>query len=158
MPRDWRAQLENMSPVMRMVHLASRYDAFDVEGFRGEILRNMRAAYNDELNIQARRVGCDRVGGLREGPILSELNEVAERDAESIVNTFNYDLAVAIQHIKQETPRANRRTYAAKMSAWNERRSGWKNPTPTATSVTASTKVKTSIILITLGPVTPMAI
>jgi len=128
MPRDWRALLENMSPVMRLVHLAARQDAFDVESIRGELLRNMRAAYNDELNIQARRVGCNRTGGVREGPILSALNEIAKEHAGSIVNTYNYDLALAIQHIRQEVPSANRYTYAARLSGWNERREKWKNP------------------------------
>jgi len=130
MPRDWHALLENMSPVMRLVHLAARWDQFDVEQQRGEYLRSMRAAYNDELNIQARRVGCgNQVGRMREGsPALPQLRAAAERHAESIVNTYNYDLAVAIQHIRQETPTANRYTYASRLSAWNERRGAWKTP------------------------------
>jgi len=127
MPRDWRAQIENLTPVGRLVHLAARYDAFDVEGIRGDLLRNMRAAYNDELNIQARRVGCDRTGGVREGSILSKLNDRARWHAASIVNTYNYDLAIAIQHIRQETPTANRYTYVARLSVWDANRAGWKD-------------------------------
>jgi hypothetical protein len=130
MPRDWHALLENFSSVMRMVHLAARWDAFDVERQRGEYLRDMRAAYNDELSIQARNVGCgDKVGQMREGsPALPQLRDRAEIHAESVVNTYNYDLALAIQHIKAETPRANRHTYASRLSGWNERRNDWKVP------------------------------
>jgi len=130
MRRDWHALLEDMSPVMRLVHLAARWDQFDVEQQRGDYLRSMRAAYNDEISIQARNVGCgDQTGRMREGsPALPQLRAAAERHAESVVNTHNYDLAVAIIGIRQETPSANRNTYVSRLSAWNERRNAWKTP------------------------------
>jgi len=127
MARDWRAAVGDLSDVGKLVHLAARYDAFDVESIRGSLLRDMRAAYNDELNIQARRAGCNRVGGVREGPILSKLNEKSRWHAESIVNTYNYDLAIAIAHIRQETPTANRYTYAKRLEGWYEKRAAWKD-------------------------------
>ena len=127
MPRNWQAVVDSLSDVGKLVHLAARWDAFDVEAKRGSILRDMRAAYNDELNIQARRVGCDRMGGVSEGPILTKLNDQARWHAESIVNTFNYDLAIAIEHIRQETPTANRYTYVSRLRPWYESRAAWKD-------------------------------
>jgi len=105
-----------------------RYDDFDAEAFRGTLLRAARAAYNDELEIQAQRKGCSRSARLGNGPILSELNDRAEWAAQSIVNTYNYDLAIAIQHIRSEVPTANRYVYAKRLETWNAARAQWKNP------------------------------
>jgi hypothetical protein len=63
---------------------------------------------------------------LTNGAILSGLNQVAATDAEGIVNTYNADLAHAIQRIRAETPRANRATYARRVQDWAEARSAWK--------------------------------
>lgn len=129
MPRNWQAAVDRLSNVGKLVHLAMRMDAFDVTQVRGELVRHLRAAYNDELGIQAARVGCaDRQGRLTTGPILSALGEEAAADAESIVNTYNYDLAIAIAHIRTETPTANRYVYAHRLRQWHEARSAWKVP------------------------------
>ena len=130
MPRNWQAVVDGLSDVGKLVHLAARWDAFDVEAKRGSILRDMRAAYNDEMNIQARNAGCgDKLGRMREGsPALPQLRDRAQIHAESIVNTFNYDLAIAIAHIRQAVPTANRYTYVARLRPWYESRAAWKDP------------------------------
>lgn len=126
--RDWRAALEGASQVMKLVHLAAREDEFDQEAIRSELLQQMRTFYNDELTLTAARFGCTgRTGLVTNGPILSDLNDLAARDAESIVNTFNYDLAVAIAHIRQEHPRANRHHYAYYLREWHANRASWKD-------------------------------
>jgi hypothetical protein len=129
MPRDWRPLVDQMTDVQKLVHLAHRQDSVDVEQRRIELLQAARHAYENELTIQAARVGCPgRVGRLANGPLLSELNDACAAWAESIANTYNYDLAVAIQNIAAETPMANRNTYAKRLRDWHEQRSGWKNP------------------------------
>jgi hypothetical protein len=129
MPRDWRPLVDEMSNVQKLVHLAARWDMVDEENWRGEILRKMRTAYDEELTIQANRVGCPgRRGQLRNGPLLSALNDTAKEHAASIVNTYNYDLALLILNVGRETPRANRFTYAARYRVWYAARSAWKNP------------------------------
>lgn len=127
MPRDWRAAVGNLSEVGKLVHLAMRQDAFDEEALRGTLVRASRDAYNDELGILAARMGCRRQGVLRTGPILSKLNATAKMHSESIVRTFNYDLATAIQHIRSEVPTANRHVYAYRLKEWAAARAEWKN-------------------------------
>lgn len=129
MPRDWRAVVDGMTDVQKLVHLAARWDAFDEEATRGSLLRAMRRHYDDELTIQAGRIGCPgRRGQVRNGPILTELNNVCIGHAASIVNTYNYDLAIAIRHIGVETPTANRHVYASRLQAWEAARAKWKGP------------------------------
>ena len=129
MPRRWEGIVDAMSPVQKLVHLAMRLDAVEQERIRGELTRMRRRAYEDELTIQARRVGCGgRRGRLTIGPSLTALNELSKEDAASIVNTYNYDLAAAILNIAAETPTANRHVYARRLSAWEAKRSQWKGP------------------------------
>ena len=126
--RDWQSLVDGFSPVMKLVHLAMRMTEDDVQRFRGEWLRQRRQAYEDELTLQAGRVGCPgRRGRLTEGESLSQLNDAALRDAQSVVNTYNYDLAVAIMHIRAEMPTANRHVYARRLADWDEKRAAWKD-------------------------------
>jgi len=120
MPLDPRVIIDQLSTVQRLVHLAARFDSVDEERLRSELLSVRRKAYNDELSIQAGNVGCPgQVGRLGNGNILSVLNEASKTDAASIVNTYNYFLALEIQRAGQENPRGNRNYYAAKVTAWN---------------------------------------
>ena len=127
MPRDWAGAVGDMSYVQTLIHLSMRQTADDVERIRGELLRQRRKAYEDELTIQAARVGCPgRRGRLTTGPSLTELNNQSKADAQSITNTYNYDLAMAIQHIASETPTANRHVYAKRLAGWEAKRAAWK--------------------------------
>jgi hypothetical protein len=127
--RQWQPLVDSLTNVQKLVHLAMRYDVVDQERIRGELLRVRRLAYEDELNIQAANVGCaGRKARLGNGSILSTLNDMSERDAISIVNTYNYDLAIAIRNIFTEVPTANRYTYAARLRDWEAARSKWKTP------------------------------
>ena len=126
--RDWPPRVDALPDVGKLVHLAMRMTMDDVERLRGQWLRQRRLAYEDELTVQAGRVGCSgRRGRLTEGPSLSQLNEQALRDAESFVNTYNYDLAIAIEHIRAETPTANRNVYASRLADWDTKRAAWKD-------------------------------
>jgi len=106
-----------------------RLDQFEAERMGTELMRVARRAYESEITIQAARVGCGRrAGRLTNGAILRELSDQGKEWSTSIVNTYNYDLAVAIQAIKTETPAANRNVYAARLRSWEARRSAWKTP------------------------------
>lgn len=129
MPLDWGKALEPLSRVQKLVHLAMRYDSYDVDRIRTELLQTRRRAFEDELTIQAARAGCPgRSGMLTNGPILSELNEQCATDAASIANTYNYDLVGAIVTIRSETPTANRWVYAKRLREWEAKRAEWKVP------------------------------
>jgi hypothetical protein len=126
--RDWRAAIVDASPVMTLVHEAVRQDNFDTASIQAGLEQISRSFYNDELTLMAAAHGCDsRHGRLESGIIQSDIDADAATDATSIVNTYNYDLAVAIRHIRQEHPRANRYHYARYLTEWNEKRSSWKD-------------------------------
>lgn len=129
MPRDWEALVAELTDVQKLVHLAMRMTPFDADRIRGELLAVRRDAYVDELTIMASQVGCPgRRGRLSGGPSLTELSEASQADGESIVNTYNWDLAVAIDAIHEENPRANRNTYARRLQEWDAKRGEWKAP------------------------------
>lgn len=129
MPKNWQARVDELSNVGRLVHLAARFDSVDEEQVRAGLLGIRRKAFEDELKIQARRAGCgDRAPRLLDEGLLTELSETSQRDAASIVNTYNFDLAVQIQAIRNETPTANRHVYANRLATWETRRSQWKAP------------------------------
>lgn len=126
--RNWQEQVSGMTRVQKLVHLAKRFALDETQQLRSELLRDMRLAYQDELTIQARRMGCNRQGLLRNGPILSQLNDLALVRAGQIANTYNYDLSIAIQAIYSRNPRANRHYYARWLETWEEYRAAWKLP------------------------------
>jgi len=127
-PRRWEGIVDSLSPVQKLVHLAVRLDVVEEERIRGELLKMRRRAYEDELTIQARRVGCpSRRGRLTAGPSLTALNDMSRIDAASIANTFNYDVAIAIENIGIEVPTANRNVYVKRLSEWEARRDRWKS-------------------------------
>jgi hypothetical protein len=128
MPLDWRGVVGGMTRVQKLVHLAARYDPVDEERIKGELLAMRRQAYDQELTIQARHVNCTRQGRLTNSRILSDLTKESERDAASIVNTYNYYLAHRILAIFSDVPRANRFTYAARLRGWYPNYWGWKQP------------------------------
>ncbi len=130
MPKlDWYSIVseDRYTDVMRLVHLAARSDPVRIEEIRVQLLNHRRAAYEDELTIQAAHVGCPgRRGALGAGPSLSELNQMSVDNAESIANTYNYHLAHCIIRIHDETPSANRHVYASRVAAWEGGYWGWK--------------------------------
>jgi len=125
----WPAAVDDLSDVGKLVHLAYRQDAVDEEQIALQLLRVRREAYEQELTLQAARVGCPgKVGRLGEGPVLSGLKDASNQDARSIIGTLNYDIASQISAIRAETPTANRHVYAKRLTDWNNKRSAWKNP------------------------------
>jgi hypothetical protein len=128
--RDWQSVVrsDSFSDPMRLVHLAMRLEEMDADRIRGELVKARRRAYEDEITIQARRIGCSaRRGNLRAGPSLTELNEMSRADGESVVNTYNVDLAAAIANIRSEVPTANRHVYAKRLADWEGKRNKWKS-------------------------------
>lgn len=128
--RPWQTRVNDLeSRTTRLVHLAARMDVTDQSRLRESLLKAAVRAYADELTIQAARAGCPgRQGRLTTGAALTELNDKAKEDAASIVATYNYDLVSAIEHIKAQTPSANRNTYASRLAEWDLARNSWKSP------------------------------
>ncbi len=127
--RDWRPLFDAMTNVQKLVHLAKRYALDEITTVRAAIMRLHRRAYESELTIQAAHVGCDsRQGHLTNENILADLQVMARDAAEGIANTYNYDLVIAIEHIRQQNVFANRHYYAKHLSIWEASRDKWKIP------------------------------
>lgn len=125
--RDWQGRVDDLPNVGKLVHLAMRMTEDDVTRMTGELTKQRRLVYEDEITIQAERVGCGgRRGRLTTGPSLSALREQSQKDATSIVNTYNYDLAMAVEHIRSQVPTANRHVYAKRLQEWEQTRAAWK--------------------------------
>jgi hypothetical protein len=115
--------------------LAARRDSVDAERVRADLLSMRRKAYNDELGIQAAHVGCPgAVGRLGNGAILSQLNADSERDAASIINTYNYFLGLEIIRVYEVNPRGNRYYYAKAIREWQP--TYWQHKDPLITVTT----------------------
>lgn len=111
-----------LSNVQKLVRLAMKYDSVQTNAVRADLTRARQRAYNDEIGIQARRAGCTRSGTLTGGPALSELDQMSKADAEAFTEAYNSDLTAAIFQIGQDTPSANRNTYAARLRTWEGQR------------------------------------
>lgn len=112
--------------VRLLVHLAMRMDMVDEQQITAEVFREKRESYEEELTAQARNVGCNRQGVMDEKTMKQAHDQSAEEGA-GIVNTYNYDLAYAINNIHDQFPTANRVTYAKYLGQWDQKRASWKN-------------------------------
>ena len=124
----WQTLVEQLSPVGKLVHGQMMQDDIAEQERRGMLTAQRAKAYEQELKIQASRVGCDQYSGsLRIGPEWVALDEQSVNDARSITNTYNRDLARQVAKIRQDVPTANRHVYAKRLRDWNAGRSEWKN-------------------------------
>jgi hypothetical protein len=118
---------QEFTRVQKLVHLAMRQDMVDEATIKTQLVRMGRRAYEDELTLMAASLGCPgRRGHLRNGPMLSELSEMYEGHAASIVNTYNYYLAMEIQRIREEYRAGNRHYYAKRLVEWDKGYWEWK--------------------------------
>lgn len=126
-PRDWQATIEDFTRVQKLVHLSVRMQPEDAPGIQNEIFKQKRLAYEDELASQAAAVGCAGRKGVTSPVLLSAMMEEARTESLGIISTYNYDLAISIRNIRQETPTANRNVYAKRINEWEEARNEWKS-------------------------------
>jgi hypothetical protein len=126
---DWRVIVAAMLLLYRLLHQATRQEEEYTKSLQAELLSERIRFYEDELTSQAARVGCpNRRGHLTNQAIIDQLNELSRRDAESIANTYNRDLAATIARIGKDAPGAGRAEFRKRLAAWEEKRASWKNP------------------------------
>lgn len=124
--RNWHEQFDEMTRVQKLVHLAKRYAIDEIATVKAALMRLQRRAYEAEITIQAQHAGCDRQGHLTNEFIMSDLELSARDNSEDIANTYNYDLAIAIQKLSHQNPRGNRHYYAFHLGVWEVARDEWK--------------------------------
>jgi len=120
--RDWQAIVDAMPEARQSIFYAMRQDAVDVARTRAELQRVRRLAFVDELEIQAENTGDEYDPALID-QYLADLEQMSAQDAESIINTYNYDLAIAIANIAAGLGGL---AILALLQEWEERRLAWK--------------------------------
>ena len=128
-PRDWRAVVDQMGRVEKLVHLAHRRDTGYIEEMRAVLVKQIKYVYETTIRMEVMDLGCPDPGRIviGGGPALQAINERAKESSKGIANTYNYDLAMAIRAIRQDTPTANRNTYVARLRGWESARAVHKN-------------------------------
>lgn len=125
--RDWQTVVKDqLTPVGKLVHLAMRQDLVAEKRIADELFKAKRKVYEQELTLQASRAGCKGQGRLQNNRSLTELRKECDTEAAGIVSTYNFDLAISIMKVRQDTPRANRHTYASRLRKWERERNKWK--------------------------------
>lgn len=123
----WRGIVSLFSRVMGLVHLSMRMLPIDIKELQEELARARIKELEDAVSDYTAQMGCGGTGHLQLGPEMDRIQEVSRRDAEQIADTYNKDLALEIQEIRETSPRANRHTYAKRLRAWDRNRATWKN-------------------------------
>jgi len=117
------------SKVGQLAYMMAEMDESDSQYLSATWFRQMVTAFESEVSKQAEASGCPGYRRrLVNNGILTVLGDLARSTAESVVSTYNRDLAFAIEAIRSETPTANRYTYASRLRKWSTKRSGWKDP------------------------------
>jgi len=127
-PEQIKDRIEKLTKTQRLVHLVYRKTADDISDTYEVLFDIGRRTYEQALTSMAAQVGCgNRFAHLSDGLILKELSELYYSHAASIVATYNFDLAGAIQSIYSENKYANRYYYAKRLDEWEKLRSSWKD-------------------------------
>lgn len=122
----WQPVVAGFSRVMALVHLSLRGQVEDTEVLANELFQARKQEFNDAMNDYLAQIGCGGQANLTAGPELKAISDQSKKDAKSIMDTFNLDLAKEIQNIKDITPTANANTYALRLKQWDADRSDWK--------------------------------
>lgn len=126
-PAQVQFRVDALTNVGKLVHLAMRYDSVMVDRIAATLFDKMRQHYVDAVSSMARSVGCRKTAHLSDSPELEQLRQNARAHAESIANTYNFDLTFAIETVRRESPRANRFTYSSRLATWEQTRAAWKD-------------------------------
>lgn len=118
---------DEFTEVMTLVYNRLRWGAVEQSQFEATIYQMMVAEVEAQIGEELAVIGCSRSADLTNPVILNNLRQTAQRDALSIVETFNRDLAYAIRAIRTETETANRSVFIKRVGDWAAAREGWKN-------------------------------
>lgn len=114
---QWKSVVAKMTDVQKKVHLAGRRDKLDQKDLADRLFRESRETYKQTLQDELNKWGCSGQKAVTpdKGRELSAIRERADWAAESIANTYNFELAKEIVRIGQDTPTANRNVYAYRL-------------------------------------------
>ena len=125
----WRKIVAQFTRVMALIHLSLRLNPEDQKALSDQLLKARTDEFKEAVSGYIAEMECGGQAELVKGPELKALSKESRKDAKSIVNTYNKDLANAIDQVKLAAVRANRHTFAKRLRDWYDKRSSWKNLT-----------------------------
>jgi len=129
MSKAWQPLFDSTRPIVQLIHDQMRYDDTDRSRIQTDLIAIAIRAYESELIIQARRVGCtNTVARLTNPSILSTLENLAKFSADSIVNTYNYDLLVKLDSVLVNDPTISKTALVRELKSWDNSRKKAKIP------------------------------
>lgn len=116
-PADWQSLVSVLRPVQKLVHLTGRWVDDDIENLETRLFNELRITYRDGLQQELNKWGCAGVSAVipAAGAELSAIRDRVRFAANSVGNTYNLELAREIIRIGEDTPTANRHTYAFRL-------------------------------------------
>jgi len=91
-----------------------------------QLLEQMKRAWVNAVQDEIDYCGCNARARGASGSDLLYLQSLAERDAQSIVQTYNKDVNRQLNKLFEQYPTASKQFYIESMKAWAEERAGWK--------------------------------
>ncbi len=124
---DWPSLVDDFSYSMKLVHQAMQQGTVEMGELANEFFQAMVAEYEQQIAEELAVLGCNRSVKLTNADILNELEAQARSIAAGMVETYNRDLAYAIQSIEAEASGAGFAVYGDKLAEWEYARSEWKS-------------------------------
>lgn len=115
-----------MSRLTDILLLLYRMDDSDTAKTARILNERMRATWINTISDLAKKHGCSQLGGTPKGADAAKFKADAQRDAESITQTFNRELENEIARIIKDNPKANRNTIAKRLATWKKKRDSHK--------------------------------
>jgi hypothetical protein len=116
-----------LARIRNQLYNALAMDSGDQSALTETLLRQRTVAYQNQVSKQIRLVGCRREAAAPSGQQLADLRADSERDAASIVRTFNSDLERNLGRILDNNPDGRRPDIEAAISQYLAERSAWKD-------------------------------
>lgn len=113
--RDYQPLVDQMSDVQRRVFGAAREHADDEEAFSARLAEHNGDVVGKTLRNLAGHAGCSGSAVEIGEDLQAAIDEAALASAESVANTWNYDLSQEILDVGRATPTANYRTYRSRL-------------------------------------------
>lgn len=115
-----------MSVLTDTLYAAYAYDTEDTTKLLRQLNERYRATWINALQDLARTHGCNQYPPTPKGADAKYLRSLAERDAQSISNTYNKDLRREIERLYAANKKGNRTYYTSNLAKWQKKRDTWK--------------------------------
>lgn len=115
-----------MSDLTRIIALLYKMTDEDQQRLTTDLINIRVVMWQTALESEARRYGERIDANPPSGEDYAELRRMSERDAQSIVNTYNREVERQVERLFKENPRGNRHYYASNMEKWAARRTRYK--------------------------------